>query len=320
MRSPLYLSLLIYLCSFSLAQEMLEYKFEQMLPEQAEALKHYIDSKPFVPSINLDALRDKAVTALYSQETRNSSLNFLIALSIITQDGQAIIAAADFLYHQEMEVEKSISLYKYALILKDNRSIYPLARLYGDPSYSGQDLSLSHKYFKLGAELNLNNCLCALAQHYLAGTYSKPDPQAAFLLLQQSALTGFALAATELATLLNDKTLNGQPDPVHAYEIVEMHRTNDNRAEQIARNLERNSLVQAYKNKDYLIIANAYRDGKKLPLNKDRAQYFYHKAASQQNRRPKGQQAHDSHLINSSNRGPFSAKVATINNIIKNLF
>lgn len=282
------MKILLHLCLllvFSIevnALEHLAYDINKMNSPQKEVLKNflciqYMDSDTSSLDEDIASLYKDAVKELYNKETQQSSTHFLAALGILTQNSQALVDLANYWYREELLVNRAVPLYQYAVKLKNPQAILNLSRIYLDSESGYHDKESAHKLLLFGKNLNDNNCICSLAQHYLKGTFGVSDPNTAFELFQQSASNNFIVGITESAVMLKDGLIFNKPDPIHAYELVQPHQT-DNRAIILVKGLQRNLLVQQYIQQNYLKIAELYATGDDLPIRIDRAKYFIERA------------------------------------------
>jgi TPR repeat protein len=270
--------LLVFLVEVN-ALEQLTYDTNKMSNVQKEALNSFLYTKHIdnhVSSLG-EELRKGAVQGLYDKETQQGSVHFLTALGVLTQNSQALVDLADYWYMEELLADRAVPLYQYAVALENPQAILNLSRIYLDSGSGYYDKESAHKLLLFGGKLNDDNCLCFLAQHYLKGTFGRPDPNTAFRIFQKSAGNNFMVGITESAVLLKAGLVFNKPDPVHAYELVQPHQT-DNRAAILAKDLQKNLLVQQYIQQNYLKIAELYATGSDLPVRLDRAKYFIERA------------------------------------------
>ncbi|MBW8310185.1 MAG: hypothetical protein K0M45_11240 [Candidatus Paracaedibacteraceae bacterium] len=239
---------------------------------QSEVLKNSFGRTSANSSENLSKIRETAISGLYNETSRTTSINFLTNLALMAQDGEAIIALADYFCDGEGAIEQAIPFYTFAVRQSNTRAIFKLSKIYLMDDY--RDKNLAHSLLLLGTELNDDICRCALAQHYLDGTFGDSNPIEALKLFHKSAINNFDLGITQAAVLLNSSRVFMKPDSVHAYELVMRNKATDNRARILATELEKNPTVQLYINRNYLKLAEAYMTGKVLPIRFHRSKYF----------------------------------------------
>jgi TPR repeat protein len=267
-----YLSLMINLVTVSTAMDR-----PLTPPNLAHAIQANILKKDFSTNSHdlnesLTTLRETAIKGLYEETSKDNSINFLTNLVLTAQDSNAMMALADYFFEAEGTIERAIPLYNSAVRQNKTRAMFKLSKIYLMDSY--KEVNLAHNLLLLGTELNDDICRCALAQHYLDGTFGLPNPQKALKLFYQSAINNFDLGITQSAVLLNSTHIFTKPDPVHAYELVIKRVETDNRARILATDLQKSAAVQLYTNHHYLKLAEAYMIGKILPVRVHRAKYF----------------------------------------------
>lgn len=221
-------------------------------------------------------LQKKASSDLYNQSTRESAVNLLVKLALIMQDPAPLVTLGDYFSAEEGELRQAITHYTTAVVnFNSSRAMFKLARLYLEDECLNKEIA--QQLLLRGSAANDDYCLCALAKHYLEGTFAKPDPVAALALYKQSAVNKFELAITEYARLLNSTIIFPKPDSVHAYENLILI-PKDNRARIGLEGLNETEGVKLYQAGDYLGLAQAYACGSFLPERLDRTEIFLNKA------------------------------------------
>ncbi|AIK95867.1 sel1 repeat family protein [Candidatus Odyssella acanthamoebae] len=284
---------------------------------QAGVLKNFISTNSSDSNESLAKLREAAISGLYNESSKDNSINFLTNLALTAQDSDAIMALADYFCEGEGTIERAIPLYNSAVRQNKTRAMFKLSKIYLMDSY--KDINLAHNLLLLGTDLNDDVCRCALAQHYLDGTFSPSNPQKALNLFYQSATNNFDIGITQSAVLLNSTRIFAKPDPVHAYELVIKRVEIDNRARILAIYLQKSSAVQLYTNQHYLKLAEAYMVGKILPVRVNRAKYFLN-LAYKHHQISEAEITYYSKLIHSEKSGQSWPKPTLLDKILNTLF
>ncbi len=272
MKLLLLLSLFIQLSSVGSALETPKPATDLTHTIQADLVKNFLQVNGIVSDKTLSTIRQNAIKELYNDSSKNNAINFLTNLALTLQDSEAAMILADYFGDEEGIIERAIPFYTTAVRQDNARAMFKLSKIYLMDKY--KDKILAHHLLLLGTNLDDDVCRCALAQHYLEGTFSPPNPTEALKLFHKSATNNFELGITQAAVLLNSSRVFMKPDSVHAYELVIRNKATDNRARILATELEKNPTVQLYINRNYLKLAEAYMIGKVLPIRLHRSKYF----------------------------------------------